>query len=281
MSVATGVFFSMPFANQTALVTGGASGIGRAICEELARRGATVVVADIQLPGAQAVAQAIGDSGGCAFATHVDVRQAAGVQALVDDTVRQHGRLDYIFNNAGIGVGGEIRDLTVEHWRAAIEINLMGVIHGVAAAYPVMVRQGAGHIVNIASLAGLIASPGLAPYATTKGAVVALTRALRAEGASLGVRASVVCPGFVDTAIFDNAIGVKFDKADLLRHLRLPVIPAADAARAILAGVERNRGIIVFPWSARLLWRLTRFTPWLLEPMMRRMTAELRSVRRR
>ena len=156
---------------------------------------------------------------------YVNVRQAAGVQALVDDTVRQHGRLDYIFNNAGIGVGGEIRDLTVEHWRAAININLLGVIHGVAAAYPIMVRQRAGHIVNIASLAGVITSPGLAPYAMTKGAVVALTRALRAEAAALGVRASVVCPGFVDTAIFDNAIGVKFDKADLLDHLRLPLCP--------------------------------------------------------
>jgi NAD(P)-dependent dehydrogenase (short-subunit alcohol dehydrogenase family) len=257
------------------IVTGGASGIGRALCEALARRGDTVVVADIDLPGAEKVANAIG-----AAAARVDVRHAAEVQALVDDTVRRHGRLDLIFNNAGIGAGGEVRDLTLEHWRTTIEINLMGVVHGMAAAYPVMVRQGAGHIVNIASLAGLIASPGLAPYATTKGAVVSLTAALRAEGEALGVRASVVCPGFVDTAIFDNAIGVKLDKQDLLDRLGLPIMPAADAARAILDGIARNRGVIVFPGCARLLWRLTRFTPWLMAPLHRHMLRRLRDVRR-
>jgi NAD(P)-dependent dehydrogenase (short-subunit alcohol dehydrogenase family) len=257
------------------IVTGGASGIGRALCEALARRGDTVVVADIDLPGAEKVANAIGGS-----AVRVDVRQAAEVHALVDDTVRRHGRLDLIFNNAGIGAGGEVRDLSLEHWRTTIEVNLMGVVHGVAAAYPVMVRQGVGHIVNIASLSGLIASPGLAPYATTKGAVVSLTAALRAEGEALGVRASVACPGFVDTAIFENAIGVKLDKQDLLDRLRLPILPAADAATAILDGVARNRGVIVFPGSARLLWRLARFTPWLMAPLSRYMVQRLRGVRR-
>jgi NAD(P)-dependent dehydrogenase (short-subunit alcohol dehydrogenase family) len=263
------------FQKRIAIVTGGASGIGRALCEELARRGATVIVADINLPGAQDVARAIGASAAC-----LDVRDAAKMQALVADTVQRHGRLDIMINNAGIGVGGELHELPLEHWRTAVEINLMGVVHGVAAAYPVMVRQRAGHIVNIASLAGLIVSPGLAPYAATKGAVVSLTAALRAEGEALGVSASVVCPGFVDTAIFENAIGVKLDKKDLLEKLRLPVMPARDAALAILRGIERNQAVIVFPWSARLLWRLTRFTPWLLVPFGRQMIARLRGVRR-
>src|SRR5215471_19134906 len=139
------------------------------------------------MPEAEDVARAITASGGAAFAARVDVRRAEDVQALVDGAVERYGRLDLIFNNAGIGVGGEIRDLSLEHWRAAIEVNLMGVIHGVAAAYPAMVRRGSGQIVNIASLAGLITSPGLAPYATTKGGVVSLTNALRAEGEALGV----------------------------------------------------------------------------------------------
>jgi NAD(P)-dependent dehydrogenase (short-subunit alcohol dehydrogenase family) len=270
----------MPFDKQITIVTGGASGIGRALCEELARRGATVIIGDINLSGAQDVARAITASGGTAFAARVDVRQAGDVQALVDEAVERHGRLDLIFNNAGIGVGGEFHELSLEHWRTAIEVNLMGVIHGVAAAYPVMVRRGAGQIVNIASLAGLIASPGLGPYASTKGAVVSLTNALRAEGEALGVRANVVCPGFVDTAIYDNAVGVKLDKKDLLDKLGLPIIPASEAARAILRATERNRAVIVFPRSARLLWLLTRLCPWLLAPFQRRMIRRLRGVRR-
>jgi NAD(P)-dependent dehydrogenase (short-subunit alcohol dehydrogenase family) len=269
----------MPFDKQITIVTGGASGIGRALCEELARQGATVIIGDINLSGAQDVASTIAASGGVAFAARVDVRQAGDVQALVDEAVERHGRLDLIFNNAGIGAGGEIRDLSLEHWRAAVEVNLMGVIHGVAAAYPVMVRRGAGQIVNIASLAGLIPSPGLAPYAATKGAVVSLTNALRAEGEALGVRANVVCPGFVDTAIYDNAIGVKFNRKELLDKLGLPIISARDAARAILRGTERNHGVIVFPRSARLLWLTTRFCPWLLAPFQRRMIQRLRDLR--
>ena len=269
----------MPFEKLVTIVTGGASGIGRALCEELARRGATVIIADINLSGAREVESAIAASEGMAFAAYVDVRDAGSVQSLVDDTVNRHGRLDIIFNNAGIGVGGELHEIALEHWGTVIAVNLMGVVHGVAAAYPVMLRQGAGQIVNIASLAGLIGSPGLGPYATTKGAVVSLTSALRAEGEALGVRASVVCPGFVDTAIYENAVGVKVDKEALLKKLGLRMMPAREAALAILKGTERNQGVIVFPWSARFLYLLTRVCPWLLEPFQRRMTRRLRGIR--
>lgn len=261
--------------NRIAIVTGGASGIGKALCEELTRRGAAVTVADINLDGAQKVASAIGATAAC-----VDVRQAGSVKALVDNVVARHGRLDLMFNNAGIGVGGPVDESTLDHWRAAVEVNLMGVVHGVLAAYPVMLRQGAGQIVNVASLAGLIASPGLAPYAMTKGGVVSLTAALRSEGEAMGVRATVVCPGFVDTSIYENAIGVHLDKKDLLEKARLPVISASEAANAILRGVERNDAVIVFPRSAHVLWWMTRYAPWLMAWVSRKMTARLRSVKR-
>ena len=266
----------MPLSGRIAIVTGGASGIGRALCVDLARRGALAVVADIDDAGAQTVAAAIAASGGRARASHLDVREAEAVRALVEDTAGAHGRLDYMFNNAGIGCAGEVRDLTLDQWRAVIEINLMGVIHGSTAAYAVMLRQGSGHIVNIASLAGLIASPGLAPYSTTKHAVVGLSAALRAEGADLGVRVSAVCPGFVDTAIFENAIGVKYEKSAVLQRLRLPVMPADRAAREILRGVEQNRGVIVFPRSARWLWRMSRMHPALLSSLGKRMIRSMR-----
>jgi NAD(P)-dependent dehydrogenase (short-subunit alcohol dehydrogenase family) len=266
----------MEFSGRVAIVTGGGSGIGRALAQELGRRGAIVTVADFREDGARDAAAGIRASGGRASAAYADVRRAEDVQRLVDDAVAANGRLDLMVNNAGIGVGGEIRDLTLEHWAAAIDANLRGVVHGVAAAYPVMIRQRAGHIVNIASLSGLIPSPGLGPYATTKGAVVSLTGALRAEAEAYGVRASVACPGFVDTAIFENAIGVKVEKEKLVKRIGLPLISAGEAAREIVRGIERNEAVMVFPRSARVVWRLARWAPWSMAPLHRRILAGLR-----
>ena len=265
------------FQGKVAIVTGGASGIGRALCEELARRGAIVVVADINFDGAGAVASAIRLAGARATAAALDVTCVEEVERLVDDTVRAHGRLDYMFNNAGIGVGGEVRDLTLDHWRKCIDINLWGVIYGTRAAYQSMLRQGSGHIVNTASAAGLVGEPGLAPYSVTKSAVIALSTALRAEAEALGVRVSVVCPGFVDTAIYENAIGMHVDRKEFLDKLPVKLVSAPDAARAILRGVERNQAIIVFPFYARLAWWIMRIHPGLLAGLHRQTLKTLRA----
>jgi NAD(P)-dependent dehydrogenase (short-subunit alcohol dehydrogenase family) len=268
----------MAFHNQVAIVTGGASGIGRALCEELARQGALAVVADINAEGAQAVAASIAAQGGRAIAALLDVTRAEDVERLVAETLRDHGRLDFMFNNAGIGVGGEVRNLSLDHWRKAIDINLWGVIYGTAAAYSTMLRQGSGHIVNIASAAGLVGEPGLIPYSVTKSAVVALSTALREEAAGFGVRVTVVCPGFVDTAIYENAIGIRVDKDEFLRKLPVRLVSAPDAALKILRGVERNQSIVVFPFYARLAWWLVRIHPGILGRFHRRMLANLRAM---
>src|SRR3954464_2203206 len=176
------------FRNAVAVVTGGASGLGKAICEELGRRGAFVVVADVQEEGARAGAAGIGaggvaggiaGAGGRASAAALDVRDAAAFERLLDDTIAAHGRLDYLFNNAGIAAAGEAQNLPLDLWRRVIDINLWGVIHGAMAGYSRMIRQGSGHIVNVASLAGIGGMALGIPYATSKFGVVGLSLTLQ------------------------------------------------------------------------------------------------------
>ncbi len=267
------------FKDKVAIVTGGASGIGRALCEEMARYGARLIVADLNAAGATEVAAAIVASGGNAQAAPLDVADADAVQRLVADTVAQHQRLDLIFNNAGIGVGGEVRDLELDHWRKIIDINMLGVIYGIHAAYPVMLKQGFGHIVNTASLAGLLGAPGLTPYAMTKFAVVGLSTSLRVEAEAFGVKVSAVCPGFVQSNIFESSISANLDSQAMKEGIPFKMMDTTKAARAILRGVARNQALIVFPFYARLLWRLKRLYAGLLSPFERRSVRELRALR--
>lgn len=268
------------FRGRVAIVTGGASGLGQALCEELGRRGAVVVVTDVNEPGARAVAAGIEAAGGRASAARLDVRDAAAVTALVEGTAAAHGQLDLMINNAGVAVTGEAQDLGLEHWRRVVDVNLWGVIHGATAAYAVMARQGSGHIVNVASLAGLSGFPTVSPYATTKFAVVGLSQSLRAEGEDLGVKVSVVCPGFLQTAIYDNGIYVGSRKEDALAQVKLKMMDAGRAARLTLDGVARNRAFIVFPFYTRLLWRLVRLSPGIAAPLHRATVRGFRTSRR-
>jgi NAD(P)-dependent dehydrogenase (short-subunit alcohol dehydrogenase family) len=189
------------FHDAVAIVTGGASGIGAALGRELAHQGARVVLADRQLELASEVVATINGAGGKAEAVELDVRDAIAFDAVVALTIERHGRLDYLFNNAGIAIGGEMREYRLDDWRDVVDVNLMGVVHGVQASYGRMIAQGYGHIVNTASVAGLLPSPFMGSYTTTKHAVVGLSRALRAEAARYGVRVSTLCPGVIRTPI--------------------------------------------------------------------------------
>jgi NAD(P)-dependent dehydrogenase (short-subunit alcohol dehydrogenase family) len=255
------------FAGAVAVVTGGASGIGRALGEALARRGSQVVLADRQADLAEEVATGIRQNGGRATAAELNVTDFPATNRLVQDTALREGRLDYLFNNAGVGVVGEARLYELEDWYRVLDVNLRGVIHGVQAAYPVMLRQGFGHIVNTASAAGLWPAPLLVGYCATKHAVVGLSTALRIEAAAAGVRVSVLCPGAVRTrALFD---GGKFGKMlqpvppgafQALVERQRP-IPAERFAEQALRAVARNRAIVVIPRWWRVAWWLHRLSP--------------------
>jgi NAD(P)-dependent dehydrogenase (short-subunit alcohol dehydrogenase family) len=265
--------------DSVAVVTGGASGIGKALCEELAARGAIVVVADKDGAGAEQAAAAVRHAGARATAQQADVADEASVSMLIRNTVVAHRRLDYVFNVAGVGFAGDARDIEPEHWRRIINVNLWGVIHGTMSAYAVMAKQGRGHIVNMASLAGLLPNPGSVPYATTKHAVVGLSLSLRAEAAALGVKVSVVCPGFVQSRVLQSATMLNLSRERMIASIPFPFMDARSAARRILAGVARNRAVIAFPGYARLFWWLYRLHPGLIAPILGRMIADLRRLR--
>ncbi len=270
------------YQNAVAIVTGGGSGIGAALSKALAKRGAHVAVVDRDLDTAQETVRAIEAAGGSAVAMETDVRDAKRVAAMVDIASDKHGRLDYFFNNAGIGVGGQSLHVTVDDWRYIVDVNVMGVVHGIAAVYPRMVRQGFGHIISTASMAGLIPSPYAAAYSATKHAVVGLSRALRIEAEADGVRVSALCPGAIRTPILGGGRHGRI-KAEVSREQLLaaweptrPMDPAAFAER-VLDQVARNRAIIIVPGRWKLAWWIDRLAPslfsWLASKSYRDMKA--------
>ena len=255
---------------RTAIVTGGASGIGQALAEELASRDVFVVVADRQLELGEQVAKGIRERGGLAISVELDVRNLDRFQEVVEMVLGQHHRLDFLFNNAGIGVGGLAHDCHASDWNDLIDVNLRGTSNGILAVYPIMIRQGFGHIVNTASMAGLSPSPLAVMYSATKCGIVGLSRALRVEASRFGVKVSVLCPGLIRTELLKGGRYGRFTSnidpawvakaADILRPM-----DAAEFARRALRAVERNRAIIVEPKLWRLQWYLERISPSLVE----------------
>lgn len=255
------------FQGAVAIITGGASGIGRALGEELAARGCEVILADLQLEMAEQVAADIRANGGKASAHNLDVTDAAAVESLVTDTIERCQRLDYMFNNAGIALNGKFEDYELSDWRRTIDINLMGVVHGVRAAHQQMSKQGFGHIVNMASLAGIFPWPTTIAYTATKHAVVGISTALRAEFADTGIRVSVICPGTILTPMIKNGaspdrwVGTySREKLDAFFQGASGMEPDVFARKAVDA-VAKNKAIIVLPGGYKMLWRINRLSP--------------------
>ena len=250
---------------RAAVVTGAASGIGRSLALLLGEGGALVHVADRDGPGAEAVAQAVRTAGGAAVAHVVDVADPAAVARLADAAFAA-GPVDLLFNNAGIGHAGAVADTPLEDWRRLLDVNLMGVVHGLHAFLPRLIAQARpSHVVNTASMAGLVPSPGLAPYSATKHAVVGLAVALDAELAGTGVRVSALCPGIIDTAIVRTSTmrGAWAQRQEGATRLYATRGTSPDVvARAALDAVTAGRVIVPTPRHQVVpLWLLTRLLP--------------------
>lgn len=265
----------MTFGGKQALVTGGGSGIGAALCRALADAGAEVVCTDVDGDAAERTAAGLGAK---ARAARLDVTDAEAVQAAVDDVVNRAGRLDLMFNNAGIVWGGDTELLTLDQWNAIIDVNIRGVVHGVAAAYPLMVRQGHGHIVNTASMAGLTAAGQVTSYVMTKHAVVGLSLALRSEAAARGVGVLAVCPAAVETPILDKgSVGGFVGRDYFLQAQGGKPYDADRLARDVLRAVEKNKPILVKPRIAHAQWMFARLAPALMNRVSMRFIADQRA----
>ena len=270
---------------RVAVVTGAASGIGRALAEEFAAAGSAVVVADLDGAEAEVVASGIQATGGEAAAVTVDVSGAAAVDGLAATTLERFGRVDVLCNNAGVSTFNLLRDQTLDDWRWVFDVNVWGVVHGLQSFVPVMRRQGTpAHIVNTASMAGLLSGVVfIGPYAATKVAVVSISETLAQElaldGVPIGV--SVLCPSSVDTRVMESergrpaALGTEH-RTDAAESFRLAIresftgptglTPAAVAATTIDAIRAGRFWIITHPGEraaveARFTNALANFPP--------------------
>lgn len=223
---------------KVAVITGAGSGIGEGIARAAAAAGMHVVIADVDLPRASAVAQDIAREGVRAMAWQVDVSRLESVEALRDAVLEEFGAVHLLCNNAGVWIGALMQEADIRDWQYLINVNLYGVIHGVKAFLPLLVEQGEGHIVNTASMGGLISGPPEGLYTTTKFAVVGLSEALLLEVADRGVGVSVLCPGLVDTNLISQSFRVRPSELDSGIDHRQPAPDVASGISPLAVGEQ-------------------------------------------
>jgi len=223
-------------------ITGASSGIGEAAALLLAERGAAVVLGARRVDRLDALADGIRERGGRAASLSVDVTRREDLERLVDLAVGQFGRLDVLVGNAGISKIGPLADLDVDGWSAMIDVNVRGVLHGIAAALPVFRRQGQGHFVTTVSTSGLKIVPDQAVYAATKNAVRTLIEGLRQESTDGVVRTTSISPGYVRTELADS-IDDEHVREQIRKGMAEFAIPPEAVARAIAFAIEQPRDV--------------------------------------
>jgi NADP-dependent 3-hydroxy acid dehydrogenase YdfG len=214
------------------VITGASSGLGEATARHLSVQGATVVLGARRAERIQALANELNKSGGKAYALQTDVTHAEQVKRLVDAAVQTYGRIDVMLNNAGLMPHSPLERLKIDDWNRTIDVNIKGVLYGIAAALPYMKEQHAGHIINVSSVAGHKVRPGSAVYAASKAAVLMISEGLRQEVKPYHIRTTVISPGALDTEL-PNSI-TEPDIAEGVRKLyEVGAIPADSFARAV------------------------------------------------
>jgi NADP-dependent 3-hydroxy acid dehydrogenase YdfG len=245
------------------IITGAGSGLGRALAFCFAENGWRVACADIRLDRAQDTVRLMRDFGVGAMALKVDVGSDASVEAMHDEILAAWDGVDCIVNNAGVASAGSIAETSLDDWRWTLNIDLMGVVRGCRMFLPVLLEQGGGHIVNVASFAGFANAPRMAAYSAAKAGVISLSETLRAELALAGsaIRVSVVCPAFFQTQLMDTARASATDKARAVKWMGQARQSADDVAARIFHAVQRGEFLILPTDGERWRWRLKRYAP--------------------
>ena len=272
------------FQQRKCLITGAASGIGRATALAAAKRGGRLVLTDIQRSGLERTAEEIAGSGGVVLdAVPADVSSHEEVADLASRVHRAHGAMDVVMNVAGVATFGPVERLEHEHWRRVIDVNLMGPVHVIEEFVPAMVHAGrGGHLVNVSSAAGLIALPWHAAYSASKFGVRGISEVLRFDLRRHGIGVTLVCPGAVATPLVDTVEIVGMDQRDPMirrltalfrRHAQTP----EEVAAIILDGVERGRYMVFTSPDIRVAFWLQRFVPPAYEAIMRALNRQVAS----
>jgi len=263
------------FEDKVVVITGAGSGIGRATAQAFARAGARLHLADIDEERAREAAAAAAVLGARAEAHRLDCTRADEVEALAAAIEKSDGRVDVLHNNAGVCTGGAVEELSLDDWRWTLDVNLWGVIHGVHAFLPGMIAQGSGHIVNTASMAGLLPFPFVAPYVASKFAVVGLTEALGTELARHRIGVTLVCPGAVRTNVLaDGRVQLPGDWRERFVSLMARYAPKPERVGKQIDDAVRRKQALVIPGAAGMkpLWLLKRSSETLYRALGRTLT---------
>lgn len=253
-------------------ITGAASGLGRALADRYARAGWRVCLADVNDQGGSEALTALRAAGHEAEFLHCDVRHDADVQAAADWLQEHWGGVDLVYNNAGVAAAGPAADLALEDWQWILDINVLGVVRGCKTFVPLFKQQGHGHVVNIASMAGLVHPPRMASYCAAKAAVVALSESLYFELAPANIAVSVVCPSFFRSPLID---GGRFadaqTKGEAQRFFAQATHSAETIAERVFRGVTRRDFQILTDAEGRAALGLKRWAPfWLYRKVLAR-----------
>ncbi|HPR04783.1 MAG TPA: SDR family NAD(P)-dependent oxidoreductase [Deltaproteobacteria bacterium] len=247
---------------KTAVVTGAASGLGRDIAIALGRKGSRVLVADLDMKKAAITSTMVVQAGGAGEVYRCDVTRVEEVQAMADHVFAAWGGLDLLVNNAGVAAAGVVGNMPIEDWHWLMNINLWGMVYGCHAFIPRMKQSQRGHIINVASLAGIVSLPEMACYNVSKAAVISLSETLRGELAPFGIGVSVVCPSFFNTNLLrDMRYCDEFQCTFAHAAFDNARMTSEDVAGLVLKAWEKNRLYVLPQASAKMQWFFKRLSP--------------------